>query len=128
MSALDALGRGLAFPVEVTEGQGVAFAAGREKVRQAIWIVLDTEPGERMMRPDFGCGLRRFLMRPNSAATRSQIAREVELSLSRWEPRIRLAEVAVAPGDDPSLVLIGVRYMHRRDSSEDNLVYPFHLE
>jgi phage baseplate assembly protein W len=106
----------------------LAYDEGPDKVRQAIWIVLDTEPGERLMRPGFGCGLRRYLMKPNSASTRALIGQDVSAALAAWEPRIALQGVAVDPGDDPALVLIHVRYTHVRDGRQGNLVYPFYLE
>jgi len=126
-STKDYLGRGTALPLFPLEG-ALVLAEGPEKVRQSIYIILDTEPGERVMRPAFGCGLRRYLMSPNNTATRALIQRDVEQALSAWEPRIALTQVAVEPGDDPSLVLIGIEYMHVRSGRKDNLVYPFYLE
>ncbi len=123
------LGRGPSFPpVPRTQLGGLASVDGPEKIRQAIWIVLETEPGERIMRPGFGCGLRRYLMKPNTPATRALIQREVVRALSNWEPRIRLEQVRVEPGEDPAMSLIEVRYTHRRDGSPGSLVYPFYLE
>lgn len=127
MSAPARLGRGWRFPAVPRDGD-LAYEEGAEKVRQAIWIVLDTEPGERVMRPTFGCGLRRFLMKPNSPATRALIAQDVARALSAWEPRIAVQQVRADPGDDPAMVLIHVAYTHLRDGRPDNLVYPFHLE
>ena len=123
------LGRGWNFPVlpDARSGQ-LSYVPGPDKVRQSILLILETEPGERIMRPSFGCGLRRYLMKPNTPATRSLIANDVELALSAFEPRIRLQTVTVDPGDDPSLVLIQIAYVHVRDNRPDNLVYPFYLE
>ena len=124
------LGSGWSFPVapDPTTG-GLDVASGAEKVREAIWIVLDTEPGERIMRPTFGCGLRRYLMEPNTVAVRAQIKHDVQTALTLWEPRITLTSVDVLPDDeDPSLVLIAIAYVHVRDGSSANLVYPFALE
>jgi phage baseplate assembly protein W len=122
------LGQGWSTPL-APDGSGVLpWADGPAKVRQAIFIVLETAPGERLMRPSFGCGLRRYLMRPNNAATRTLIQRDVERALTAWEPRISVDAVSVTPGDDPSLVLIEVAYTHLRDGRRDNLVYPFYLE
>jgi phage baseplate assembly protein W len=101
---------------------------GPEKIRQSIEIILDTDPGERVMRPGFGCGLRRYLMKPNTVATRALIERDVALALSTWEPRIEVKAVRVDPGDDPALVFIGVSYEHVRDGRSGNLVYPFYLQ
>ena len=79
---------GWSVPLNPAFAGGLAYAAGPEKVRQSIHLILDTEPGERIMRPDFGCGLRRYLMKPNTTATRALIQREVALALKLWEPRI----------------------------------------
>ena len=129
MSLLNRLGRGWDFPVRPDPRAGaLAYADGPEKVRQSIGIILDTEPGERIMRPTFGCGLRRFLMKPNTTATRALIKQEVERALAASEPRIKVNAVVVEPGDDPALVLIQIFYAHLRDGREDNLVYPFYLE
>jgi uncharacterized protein len=129
MKTLDSLGRGLAFPVLPDERtRELALATGTEKVRQAILLILETEPGERVMRPSFGCGLRRYLAKPNTTATRALLQRDVELALATWEPRIRLRSVRVEEGRDPSLVTIEIDYLHARDGSPGNLVYPFYLE
>ncbi len=129
MSALNYLGRGWSFPVRPNPlTRRIETEDGPEKVRQSIQIILETEPGERIMRPSFGCGLRRYLMKPNTAATRALIQRDVQSSLAAWEPRVRLQEVRVDPGDDPSLILIGITYVHVRDGSAGNFVYPFYLE
>ena len=80
------------------------------------------------MRPAFGCGLRRYLMKPNTSATRALMQRDIERAISSWEPRIQLEEVRVEPGDDPSMVVIDLHYQHLRDGSAGNLVYPFYLE
>jgi phage baseplate assembly protein W len=75
------------------------------------------------MLPEFGCGLRRFLMQPNSAATRAEIERVVATALERWEPRIAQVEVAAAPGDDPAMVLLTLRYAHALTGGRDTLLY-----
>ena len=128
MSALRFLGKGWGFPVKPDPDGALPLAEGPEKVAQSIRLILDTEPGERIMRPTFGCGLRRYLMRPNSAATRALIRRDVEVALSSFEPRIQLTEVRVDPGDEPALVFIRIAYTHVRDSRPGNLVYPFSLQ
>lgn len=123
-----AFGQGLALPMQPGDEGALPLADGPEKVRQAIAIILDTEPGERLMRPQFGCGLRRYLMQPNTAATRAAMQREIQTALAAWEPRIKLDRVDVLPGDDAALVLVQIDYQHLRDGRRDNLVYPFYLE
>lgn len=115
-------GRGWAFPVEPSPQRGAMdFTGGPDLVRQSIRIILVTEPGERLMRPDFGCGLRQFLTAPNTPGTRAAIARAVETSLSVWEPRITVRSVDVSPGTDPALAVVTVSYTHVRDGSADDL-------
>ena len=114
-------------PSQDAAGQ-LEYAEGPDKVAQSIRIILDTEPGERIMRPSFGCGLRRYLMRPNSSATRALIRHDVELGLANFEPRIGVNSVSVDAGADPSLVLIRIAYVHVRDNRPGNLVFPFYLE
>ena len=127
MSALSFLGKGWNYPVAPVAPGRLQYAAGPDKVEQSIWIILDTDPGERVMRPTFGCGLRRYLMAPNTTATRALIQRDVEAALANWEPRVRVSSVRVSPGDDPSEVLIEVFYTLVRDGSPGNFVYPFNL-
>ncbi|MCC0095068.1 GPW/gp25 family protein [Streptomyces flavotricini] len=131
------LGTGVRFPFRPGNGSGnaagsaggggLAWVAGAAAIRQSVETVLDTEPGERVMRPTFGCGLRRHLMAPNTPATRTAIAAEIGEALSTWEPRIRVTEVAVTPGEEPALVWIDIAYVHLLDLRPDNLVYPFYL-
>jgi phage baseplate assembly protein W len=128
VSARQLLGRGWSFPVTALSAGRIEFADGPEKVAQSIQLILATEPGERVMRPAFGCGLRRYLMAPNSNATRALIRLDVDRALAQFEPRIRVREIRVEPGDDPALVLIGISYVHVRDQRPGNLVFPFFLE
>jgi phage baseplate assembly protein W len=128
VSALAYLGRGWSFPVAIDPAtDGLTYLGGPDKVRESIWIILETEPGERVMRPTFGCGLRRYLAEPNTVPVRALIQHDVEAALATWEPRIRVSGVTVTPGDDPSLVEIAIDYLHVRTGRRDNLVYPFSL-
>jgi len=122
------LGQGLAQPTAPDVAGRLPVISGSEKVRQAIYTLLDTDPGERVMRPDFGCGLRRYLMHPNNPATRAAIQREITQAMTRWEPRVKLVDIAVTPTDDRAMVLIEIHYAHVLDARQDVLVYPFYLE
>ncbi len=129
MSTLALLGRGWRFPIQPLSDGNLSYTSGPDLVRQSIWVILDTEPGERVMRPTFGCGLRRYLMRPNTVATRTLIERDVESALALWEPRIELQRVSAdSSEDDPALVLLRIDYVHLRDNRPGSLVYPFYLE
>lgn len=128
MSTLRHLGKGWAFPVAPDPGTGaLLYQAGTDKVAESIRIILETEPGERIMRPSFGCGLRRYLMQPNTVATRALIKRDVESALRSFEGRIAVTNVDVAPGEDPALVIISISYAHVRDRRPGSFVYPFYL-
>lgn len=129
MRALDFVGRGLPFPVRPDGVGRLQLIDGSEKVRQSLQIILDTEPGERVMRPGFGCGLRRYLMHPNAAATRALIRRDVEAAIAAWEQRIDVVSIDVVPHEtEPSRVDIHIVYVHVRDRRPRNFVYPFYLE
>ena len=128
MPALKQLGSGWPFPVTPDENGALALRSGPDKVADSIRIILDTEPGERIMRPTFGCGLRRYLMKPNTAAMRALMKLDVERALTAQEPRISLDGVRVEAGDDPAVVMIEIAYRHVRDGQPANLVYPFYLQ
>jgi hypothetical protein len=124
------LGVGWGFPIDWDDSkQGFAVAEYQESIRQAIWIILSTAPGERVMRPDFGCAIHELVFAPNSAATRGQAESHVSEALLRWEPRIDVLEVkAVASGGQDEALLISINYRVRMTDSRFNLVYPFYLD
>ena len=122
------LGRGLRFPLRPDPRTGsFAYVDGMDLIRQSVETILDTNPGERIMLPTFGCGLRRFLGEPNSLSTRTAMEEEITAALDRWEPRIQLGVVSVTPGEEPELVWVDIAYVRRADRRPDNLVYPFYL-
>jgi phage baseplate assembly protein W len=121
------LGIGWAFPVRPVNGR-LTFAQYETDVEQAIQIILLTLPGERVMLPEFGAGMRNFVFEPNSPATQRAVENAVRQALIDWEPRITLEGVKVTPGaNDPSLLLIHVDYVVRATNTFYNRVYPFYL-
>ena len=100
------LGTGFGFPLLPDTNGKLGYVAGLDLVRQSIETILDTDPGERIMRPSFGCGLRRYLMAPNTLTTRTAMADEITAALDAWEPRIQVTNVSVTPDDNPTLVWI----------------------
>lgn len=129
------LGRGPAFPVAVSEG-ALPLHAGEQKIQESIWLILATAPGERVMRPDFGCGVHDLLFAANTAQTRALAAQHVRDALTRWEPRIDvLAVTAGVPqdagsglADQRNVLLITIDYRIRANNAVFNLVYPFYLD
>jgi phage baseplate assembly protein W len=123
------LGVGWAFPPGVTADGQIREAAYEDDVRQAIHIILGTNPGERVMRPDFGAGLRTFVFEPVNATTLSRVETRVREALIAWEPRIDVLGVAVTT--EPPVnnkLLIAINYRVRATNSVGNLVYPFYLQ
>jgi uncharacterized protein len=121
------LGKGWAFPVCLEGGQ-IATAAYDEDVRQAILIVLGTDPGERVMRPEFGAGLRAFVFEPLTPSTTEALRQRVQEALVDWEPRIDVERVTVTAVPTEGKALIDVAYRVRATNAHHNLVYPFYLE
>jgi phage baseplate assembly protein W len=124
----DFLGRGWAFPVGVEIDGDVRIVADADDIDQAIRLILETDPGERVMRPDFGAGLRRLLFEPINTNTVAMVQHRVQDALVRWEPRIDVTGVTVST-DDAALgrLLIRIDYTIRATNTLANLVYPFYL-
>ena len=121
------LGIGWNFPIGFAGGD-VQTAAHEESIRQAIRLILETARGERVMRPDFGCGLHERVFALNDPATRGSAADDVRDALFKWEPRIAVLDVTVTSGGDMGeVLLISITYRVRATDSRSNLVYPFYL-
>src|SRR3954467_11390064 len=120
------LGSGLSFPLTVDRRGGIALATGEQDVDQAISIILSTAPGERPMRPEFGCGVHDYVFDVIDAATLGRMEEEIRAALERWEPRIDVLGIAFAldPLDEGGLA-ITIQYRLRATNDVRNLVYPF---
>jgi phage baseplate assembly protein W len=104
-------GRGISMPPRIGAQRRVSWSVGEDNVRESIRTILLTEPGERLMLPEFGAGLGRFLFEPNTPATRRSIADRITRALSRWEPRITLESVDVEEDpDDPRVAVATLVY------------------
>jgi phage baseplate assembly protein W len=122
------LGRGFNFPVKLDRNGGLAMSAFEENIEQAIEIVIGTAPGERQMRPDFGCRIHDLLFSPANMTTCTQASMYVKESLVMHEPRIKHIEVRaeVDPNADNKL-LLSINYTVRASNNHQNMVYPFYL-
>ncbi|MCA1614977.1 MAG: GPW/gp25 family protein [Acidobacteria bacterium] len=104
-------GQGLSFPPRVGADGRLAWSEGEENVRESIRVILLTEPAERLMREEFGCGLRRFLFEPNTVTTRTLIREAVQNAIKAREPRVRVETVTVEPdAEDPRLVAVEIHF------------------
>jgi len=126
--AKEFLGVGWSFPVQFASG-GLQLAEHEESIRQSIRLILETARGERVMRPDFGCGIHERVFAVNGATTRGLVEEDVREGLRRWEPRIDVLDVTVtAGGAEEEVLYISIDYRVRSTDSRGNLVYPFYLE
>jgi Bacteriophage baseplate protein W len=128
------LGTGVAFPLRVDARGGVALANEEEDVREAIAVILGTAPGERPMRPEFGCGIHDYVFEAVDAYLVGRLEQEVRRALDRWEPRIEVLSVELTVqqsvgggGSINDLVVIDIGYRLRATSDVRNLVYPFYV-
>ena len=121
------LGIGWGYPPTATASGEVATAAYEEDIRQAVWIILGTARGERVMRPDFGAGLDRLVFEPINTTTMSLVQHYAEEALVTWEPRIDSVAVAVSADAPRGRLMLDVRYRVRTTNTFYNLVYPFYL-
>jgi len=107
--------------------QTIDLSADELNIRQSIWIILATAPGERVMRPSFGCGLHDLVFAVPDAATLGRVKKEVFDALVLWEPRIEVIEVDVETKGRGEVLLINIHYKVRATNNFFNLVYPFYL-
>lgn len=122
------LGAGWQFPVKTDDTGSIAVSVAEEDVEEAIWIILGTAKGERVMRPEFGCGIHDFVFATIDTGTLTDIRSSVREALRKWEPRIELLNVDVSSEEiDRGNLLISVDYRIRQTNVEGNLVYPFYI-
>jgi phage baseplate assembly protein W len=123
------LGRGWAFPVNLDRlTGGIAIAEYEDDIRQAIKIILGTAPGERVMRPDFGCGIYELVFEAIDSALLTRVQAAVTKAIIAYEARIELLSVRVNPlYSVDGLLLIDFDYRVRLTNQKDNMVYPFYF-
>jgi uncharacterized protein len=123
------LGRGWSFPPEFhSRGKGVVMSSGEEDIRQALVILLSTVPGERVMRPTFGCGLKSMVFETMDEGTMAEIRDLVERAILFFEPRITLNRVDVTfPDPLGGRLDLLLDYTIRETNARSNMVYPFYL-
>ena len=124
----DFIGRGWAFPIRTDAAGGIALVSREHEIQEAIRVIVSTSPGERPMRPDFGCRIHDFVFAPTDGATAAAISAEVTNALTRWEHRIDVDDVEVLfTAEDPSVLYIDIHYRLKQTNDRYNLVFPFYV-
>lgn len=123
------IGQGLNWPLQLNAQGGVAMSQGQMEIEQSIRIILETIPGERVMRPEFGCRVWELMFAPRNAATEAQLIEYVHEALRMWEPRIDVTAVEILRNTsyDDSVILTDIRYQIKNTHDERSIVYPFYI-
>lgn len=127
--AKDFRGIGWKYPVRVSNDGTIAMSRYETDIQESIWIILGTAKGERVMRPDFGCGIHDLVFAPINTATITLVENSVKEALTLWEPRIELIKVAAkSEYADQGKLPVNIDYRVRTTNNRFNLVYPFYLK
>lgn len=122
------LGVGWKFPIQVTPNGRIAQSSSEQRIEESIYLILSTKKGERVMLPDFGCGIHDLVFAPNNSVTNSLIVNEVRSALVRYEPRIDVLDISVESShEQPNVLLIRIDYRIRNNNALTNMVYPFYI-
>ncbi|MEE1940294.1 GPW/gp25 family protein [Streptomyces sp. TRM 70361] len=122
------IGAGWAFPLRTGPTGGIALVSRDREIAESVRLILATAPGERPMRPEFGCGIHDHVFAPADENTAGALSYEVRRALDRWEPRIEVTEVGVVPDTRrPGTLYIDIHYVHRGTNDPRNLVFPFYV-
>jgi Bacteriophage baseplate protein W len=125
--AAEFVGSGLAFPLRIDPTGSVALVSDHTEIRESIRLILGTAPGERPMRPEFGCGIHDLVFAPANASTAGQAIYAVQTALNRWEPRITVQDIDVSfEQNGVGVMYISITYAIRGTNDPRNLVFPFY--
>jgi phage baseplate assembly protein W len=114
--------------LQVTPDGRIAQARHEQRIEESIYLILSTAKGERVMLPDFGCGMHDLVFGPNNAGTVAAVVQTVRTALTTCEPRIDVLDVdAETAPEQPNLLLIRINYRIRANNARGNLVYPFYI-
>jgi phage baseplate assembly protein W len=124
----DFIGRGWAFPVRTDATGSIALVTREQELAESIRLILGTAPGERPMRPEFGCAIHDEVFAPADATTAGRVGYDVRAALERWEPRIDVTAVDVSYDQaDFGVMYVDITYTERETNDRRNLVFPFYV-
>lgn len=122
------LGRGWRFPILPDARGRLGWSTGEQDIEEAVFLVLSTSRGERLMLPEFGTTARDSLFESADDLARAAIAESVREALVRWEPRIIVQDIDVdAPGETPNMLLVRISYIVKRTNTVHNIVFPYYV-
>jgi len=125
----DFLGKGLRFPVSINLNGGVSSSQLEENVRQALFVILGTAPGERVNRPMFGCRIHDLMFAPNNQVTAARAEVYCEEAIYKFEPRVEKVACRAQPNpDEPNRLDLRIEYVIAGKNDKRNLVFPFYLK
>ena len=123
------LGKGLAFPLQVNARRELALVGAEKDIEQSIQIILSTRPGERVMRPTFGCRAHELLFDLRDATTINLLRKYVEEALAFWEPRIQVMSVTTYIDEsNDSSIYVDIEYQIKESHDIRSIVFPFFLD
>ena len=122
------IGRGFYWPMQVDHTGSIRLTDGAPDIDRSMAVILATAPGERLMRPQFGCKIWDLLFEPVTANLLGLMAQAVREALAQWEPRVEVEDVRTEPdSNDATLIMITVIYRVKATNDRRNLVYPFYV-
>ncbi|MFT3826064.1 MAG: GPW/gp25 family protein [Chitinophagaceae bacterium] len=126
------LGKGWNFPPAFNIHHATTnMVKEEEDIEQSLQILLSTQPGERVMHPDYGCNLRQLVFEPLSNALASVVKDTIRTAIIRFEPRITPEKIDIQPtytGQNVGLLLISLEYIIKTTNARSNLVFPYYIE
>lgn len=122
------LGSGLHFPLRVNALGSMELVSAERDIQQSITIILGTRPGERVMRPEFGCQVNDFIFEPRDAILVGKVRSSVMKALALWEPRIEVLDVRPAlDQESDGSILVTIDYQIKATHDQRSIVYPFFI-
>jgi uncharacterized protein len=122
------IGHGWRYPLGTDASGSIALTSDERDLEQAMRLILTTAPGERPMRPEFGCGIHDQIFSPMDATTAGRVSYDVRAALERWEPRINVTAIDVTYGEGRQGVMyVDITYTERETNDRRNLVFPFYI-
>ncbi|MEO0443353.1 MAG: GPW/gp25 family protein [Pseudomonadota bacterium] len=128
MNKREFLGSGWKFPLQLNASGGLAISRYEQSIEESIYTILGTAKGERLMMPNFGCGMHEVVFAPNNPATITLVVDSTRKALVAHEPRIDVLTIAAETSkEQDNLLIIRINYRVRANNTIENLVYPFYI-